>query len=153
MRERLLRLVLLLGAAANLAVGLWALVAPRSFYDDFPGGGRSWVSPDGPFNEHLVRDVGGLNLGLAIVAIVAAATLAPVVVRTAAVAALVFGIPHLVYHSFHTDLYATADAVGSIASLSLGVVLPVLALLLVRGSGAVAQSAFRSSRPRAMTSR
>ena len=35
------------------------------FYDDFPGLGRSWVAADGPYNEHLVRDVGALNLALA----------------------------------------------------------------------------------------
>jgi hypothetical protein len=39
---------------------------------DFPGAGRSWVAPDGPFNEHLARDVGVLNLALAVVTIAAA---------------------------------------------------------------------------------
>ena len=34
-------------------VGLWAAVAPHSFYDDFPGGGRHWVAVDGPFSFFL----------------------------------------------------------------------------------------------------
>jgi len=51
-------------------VGFWALLAPRSFYDDFPGGGRSWVSALPPYNEHLVRDVGGLPSNLAVVDLV-----------------------------------------------------------------------------------
>ena len=53
-----------MGAARGLAVGdpalvvgVWALVLPRSFYDDFPAAGRHWVSALGPYNEHLVRDV------------------------------------------------------------------------------------------------
>ena len=33
-----------------------------------------WVAVDGPFNEHLVRDVGALNLALAFVAAMALAT-------------------------------------------------------------------------------
>ena len=37
---------------------------PAAFYDDFPGLGRMWVAPDGPYNQHLVRDVGELNLAL-----------------------------------------------------------------------------------------
>ncbi len=54
-------------AIGYAGVGAWAALAPRSFYDDFPGGGRHWVAVDGPFNEHLVRDVGTLNLALAAV--------------------------------------------------------------------------------------
>ena len=40
------------------STGLWATLSPRSFYDEFPGGGRAWVAADGPYNEHLVRDFG-----------------------------------------------------------------------------------------------
>ena len=49
--------------SGNLGVGLQALFTPRSFYDDFPLG-RGWVAMDGPYNQHLVRDVGSLNLAL-----------------------------------------------------------------------------------------
>jgi hypothetical protein len=56
----------------SLQIGAWAQFAPRSFYDSYPGLGHAWVSIDGPFNEHLVRDVGGLNLALAVVLIIAA---------------------------------------------------------------------------------
>jgi hypothetical protein len=44
-------------------LAVWALLAPRSFYDDFAGGGRAWVSLLGPYDEHLVRDVGALATG------------------------------------------------------------------------------------------
>lgn len=46
----------------GVPIGLWQQLAPRSFYDSFPGFGRTWVSPDGPFTEHLVRDIGGRPL-------------------------------------------------------------------------------------------
>jgi hypothetical protein len=56
--QRIVLGVLLLIA---LVTGLWALLAPRSFYDSFPGGsGMHWVSADGPYNRHLVGDVGSM---------------------------------------------------------------------------------------------
>ena len=131
MRERVMRVLLVLMAVSSGFIGLWALFAPLSFYDDFPGAGRHWVSADGPYNEHLVRDVGGLYLALTVVTVVAAIVLGRVIVRTAAVATLMFAIPHLAYHSAHTDLYMTTDAVASLFSLGVGVVIPLIVLVLV----------------------
>ena len=76
-----LRILLVLLGVPSVVIGLWAGLAPRGFYDDFPGAGRSWVAPDGPFNEHLVRDVGVLNLALAVVTIAAAVWLTRPLVR------------------------------------------------------------------------
>ena len=101
------RIALLVVLAGSLLVGLWAQLAPRSFYDDFPGAGRVWVAVDGPFNEHLVRDVGGLNLGLAFVAGFALVTGSLLVARAAGGAALVYGTPHLLYHATHLDPFDT----------------------------------------------
>ncbi|RTL69410.1 MAG: hypothetical protein EKK42_04560 [Pseudonocardiaceae bacterium] len=67
-----LRVGLLVLAATQAFVGLWALPAPRSFYDDFPAPGRSWVSALPPYNEHLVRDVGALSLALTVLLVAAA---------------------------------------------------------------------------------
>ena len=58
----------------SLAVGVWQYLAPRSFYDDFPGFGRHWVDVDGPFNAHLLRDVGQGNLAFGVVALMALLT-------------------------------------------------------------------------------
>jgi hypothetical protein len=134
-REWVLRIALGVLAASSVVVGAWAQLAPRSFYDDFPGGGRQWVAPDGPYNEHLVRDVGGLNLALAVALAVAAVTLAPLVVRAGAAAALVYGVPHLTYHASHLDLYDGVDQVGNLVSLGAVVVMPLVVLVLsLRGS-------------------
>ena len=48
----------------QLVDGLYALFAPSSFYSDFPLG-RGWVEALPAYNEHLVRDVGGLFLATA----------------------------------------------------------------------------------------
>src|SRR2546427_12990708 len=128
---RTARIGLGLLAVSAFPLGVCSVVAPRSFYDDFPGGGRHWVSADGPYNEHLVRDVGGLNLALMVVLVVAAVALGRVLVRTAAVATMVFAIPHFAYHAAHTDLYGTSDAVASLFSLGVAIVLPIIVLVVV----------------------
>ena len=130
MREQFTRILLGMMAAASALIGFWAGLAPRSFYNDFPGTGHPWVSPDGPFNEHLVRDVGWLNLALALVALVAAVTLARAAVGAAAGAAIVSGVPHLVYHVAHLDLYRTSDQIGNVVTLSLGPLAGAIVLVL-----------------------
>ena len=122
------RIALALLAVVGLQVGLWAAFAPQSFYDDFPGAGRVWVSVDGPYNQHLVRDVGALNLALAVVAIVAFVTLSRAAVLAAGGAWLAYGVPHLIYHLRHLDPLENADQVAVPVSLFLSVVLGALVL-------------------------
>ena len=124
------RAVLIYLTLSGLLVGVWATLFPRSFYDDFPGMGRVWIAVDGPYNEHLVRDVGQLSLALAVVSLAAAVTMQRTMVRVASVALVVNALPHLVYHLRHLDAYETADKVGNVASLSLLVVLPIAVLVL-----------------------
>jgi len=131
MRDRVLRVLLAFMAISSGFIGLWALLAPRSFYDDFPGAGRHWVSADGPYNEHLVRDVGGLYLAMTVVVVVAAITLVRVLVQTAAVATLVFAIPHFAYHAAHTDKYSGSDSTATLFSLGVAIVLPIIVLVVV----------------------
>jgi hypothetical protein len=116
-------------AASSFVVGVWALAAPRSFYDDFPGAGRVWVAVDGPYNEHLVRDVGALNLALAFVAVVALVTGSVAVARTAGGAALIYGVPHLLYHATHLDPFDTNDSVALLVSLAIAVAAGVVAVM------------------------
>jgi hypothetical protein len=128
MSERLTRVVLAVLAVTGLEVGLWALFAPRSFYDDFPGGGRSWVSADGPYNEHLVRDVGAFNLAVTLVVVLAFVWIERRLVIVAASAVAVYGIPHAVYHLAHLDAFDGSDAVGIGVATALQ---PLLALVLL----------------------
>ena len=123
------RVVLALLAFSSAVVGLWATLAPRSFYDEFPGGGRTWVSADGPYNEHLVRDVGELNLALTVVTVFALVVLTRTLVLAAALAWLVYSVPHLVYHLRHLAPFDGDDVVSIPVSLSLAVVGGVLLLL------------------------
>jgi hypothetical protein len=124
------RVILALLSASALVLGLWASLGPRQFYEDFPGGGRHWVAIDGPYNEHLVRDFGALNLALAFVLIVALVHMTPVLVRTAAIASLLFGVPHFVYHARHLDVFSSSDKVANMVALGLAIGGPVVLLLL-----------------------
>jgi hypothetical protein len=116
-------------AASAAYVGGWAMVAPRSFYDSFPGPGQHGVSPTGPYNEHLVRAVGGLYLALMVISIWTMLRPARDVARVVGLAWLIFSIPHLIFHLNHLDGLSTTAQFGEIGSLA-GTVLLAGALLL-----------------------
>lgn len=126
----LLRVGLAVLAANQAILGLWAFVAPRAFYDGFPAPGHPWVALLPPYNEHLVRDVGGLNLALATVLVGAAVTLVRSTVRLALLALAVFAVPHTVFHAGHLEGYSAADAVAQTAGF-------VLQLLIIAAAFAL----------------
>ena len=134
MRDRYTRVLLAIVAIGYVGVGAWAALAPRSFYDNFPGGGHQWVSADGPFNEHLVRDVGTLNLALAAVAIAALVRPGRYLVQVIAGATLVYSAPHFLYHLFHLDPFGSSDKVLLVGSIAITVIAPVLLLIHARGT-------------------
>jgi hypothetical protein len=131
--RRWIRVALAYLAVVSLEIGVWAQFAPRSFYDHFPGLGRAWVSVDGPYNEHLVRDVGGLNLGLAAVVIIAFITLSRPTIIAAAAATLLYGVPHLIYHIVNTDGLEGSDIAASLGGLALFAALPILLIVVITG--------------------
>ena len=116
-------------AIGYLPVGLWATFAPMSFYKNFPGLGHHWVAVDGVYNHHLVTDVGGLNLALGVIAVIALISLTPILVRATAVGALLYEIPHALYHSQHLDMFGTTDKVMIMGSFIL-VIVVALGLLV-----------------------
>lgn len=123
-----------------MRAGLFALVGlqaveggcqfffPRHFNDNFPLPGHHWVAMMPPYNEHLIRDVGALNLALLLVLVVAAVTLERTMVRTALAAFLVFAVPHGIFHQFHLEHFPPADAIAQSIILTLVALFP-LALL------------------------
>jgi hypothetical protein len=129
------RVGLLILALQGLVSGIWATATPRGFYDDFPGFGLSWVSPTGPYNEHLMRDYAALNLALGIVALVAAIWLTRGLVIAAALAWIVYSVPHIVYHALNGDPYSTSDHVAIVASLCFAPIVAIVVLWSMRESG------------------
>lgn len=111
-------------------LGFYALFFPRSFYEDFPLG-LNWVEVLPAYNEHLVRDVGGLFLATAVILLAASVRLERRWVVTSLVAFLAFSLPHTVWHMFNLGPYSTGDAIGNAVTLGATVLLPVLILVLV----------------------
>jgi hypothetical protein len=118
-------------------VGGWAAVAPRSFYDSFPGLHRVWVSVDGPFNEHLVRDVGGLYLGLAAAGVLALRWRREHVFAGLGVAWTTFSVLHLAYHLSHLGGLGTVDVAGQVVALGGTLLLAVVLVATTVPAGAI----------------
>jgi hypothetical protein len=114
-----------LGILATLqgVVGVWALLAPVSFYTSFPIAGHGWVALLPPYNEHLIRDVGEFSLALTVVLATAAVTGQRQLSVVAICALAVYAIPHAVYHALHLEGFSTAAAAAQMAGIGLQLVL------------------------------
>jgi hypothetical protein len=119
-------------AVSGLFVGVWAAVAPHSFFSSFPGGGHMWAASDGPYNEHLVRDVGDLNLALVAVTVCACVWLSRSLAVAAALAWLVYSVPHFAYHALNLQAVSGDDKVAELVSLAFPIVLAACVLVAVR---------------------
>ncbi|MET0234919.1 MAG: hypothetical protein ABW224_09800 [Kibdelosporangium sp.] len=124
--KNLVRGVLIFFAALEAFLGVWASVGPLSFYEDGPLPGLGWVRLFPPYNEHLVRDFGGLNLAIAAIFVVAAITLTPLLVRTVSAAFLLFSVPHTIFHTIHLEHFTPADAVVQTTGLVVTILLQVI---------------------------
>ena len=127
MRDRLpampYRYGLLVIAFAQLGATLQALLAPRSFYNDFPLG-RGWVHAYPAYNDHLIYDYGAYTLGAVVALVIAAIWLDRRVVQLATVSWLVSATIHLINHVVTVGRYGTGDAVANLTGLFLFVAIP-----------------------------
>jgi hypothetical protein len=135
MRDRLpanpFRYGLLVVAFAQLTVSLQVLLAPRSFYDDFPLG-RSWVDSHPAYNEHLLYDYGGFSLGALIGLAIAAVWLDRRVVQVAIASWLVASSIHFTWHAIHAGNLPTGDAIANLVGLFIYIAIPGWLLLKSR---------------------
>jgi hypothetical protein len=114
--------------------GLWAAVAPRSFFEDFPGAGRHWTAELPAYSEHLVTDVGAFYLAFALLFAWAAMRPSRELVVPVCTAFALFSAIHLAWHSAHLGGFPATDAVLQTASL---------AAVLVASAGAAVLAARR----------
>ena len=98
---RWIRLALVALGLPHLFAGAWAIIAPRRWFDDFPGFGPALVAAEPPYNAHLATDAGAGLLASGIVLLVAAWFGDRRSVRLGLVAYAAFAIPHAAYHTFH----------------------------------------------------
>jgi hypothetical protein len=145
--RRLHLLALAFSTLLGLLVGGWAYFAARSFYDSFPGVLGSWVSVDGPFNEHLIRDVGAMYLALGAASIGGLVWRHPIVSRVLGLAWTVFGTLHFAYHALHLAHMPLESAIGEMVALGISLLLGVVLLIPARDpAGPSAPGSARSAR-------
>src|SRR5689334_4416635 len=123
-------LLALLGVtgAVNMAIGAWAEIAPHGWYRTFPGAGHHWVSAVGPYDEHLVRDVGAALLALGLLMVWTALAPRVAVLRPALVSVLLFAVLHFAYHAAAWRHMDAGDNIANLVVLSLAVIVPAALL-------------------------
>lgn len=87
---RFIRLVTVIAGASFAAFGLWAYLAPRSFFDT--------LATFEPYNVHLVRDIGAFQLGLGAVLLLSLlrSSTAAVVLGGAGIGAAFHALGHVI---------------------------------------------------------
>jgi hypothetical protein len=140
-RRAWLRGGLLLLTLIEAGQGMWMLAAPSSFYHDIPT-----VAADPPFNEHLMTDIGGLSLALAVILGATALAMERNLTRAALAGYAVYAASHLAFHASHLDRIPPADAALLVSALALLLAL-ALALLLLASGGPSAVSRPRRDAP------
>jgi hypothetical protein len=108
-----------------VVVGTWAYFFPQGFYDHFPSVLGEWISQDGPYNEHLIRDHGAQYLALGLASIFGLIWRSQIGCRLLGIAWTAFGILHFAYHVTHLSHMSVSDQVGQVTVLALAVVLGV----------------------------
>lgn len=127
-----MRVGLALLGLVHLSWGLPATLAPRWFFDTFPGFGRAWTAAYPPYNEHLIVDLGATFTALGVLLLVAAWFADRRVTAVVLCGVLVFSSLHLVFHARNHGALAGADLAASLAALALGAAVPVALLVLDR---------------------
>ena len=114
------RAILLTASLSNGVIGVWATLSPRGWYDDFPGFGKVWVAVEGPYNEHLVRDIGAGSLALTMLTLAAAWALERRFLIATGVALAIQAAAHAQHHITADNPF---DSSGELAQAVSGIVL------------------------------
>jgi len=119
-------------AVAAAYQGVWAAAFPLSFYHDFPGPGLHWVAALGPYNEHLARDVGALNLALLVLSGWALRRPTREATVVTGGAWLIYNAIHFLWHMLHLGVFPTIDKVSVAGILGALLILSILLMLPVK---------------------
>lgn len=113
-------------AVAAAYQGVWAAAFPLSFYNDFPGPGLHWVAALGPYNEHLVRDVGALNLALMVLSGWALRRSTQEAMVVTGGAWVIYNAIHFLWHVLHLEAFPAIDKISIVGILGGLLILSVL---------------------------
>lgn len=130
-----LGVALLLGVP-QLLVAVWALAAPKNWFESFPGFDPRLVAALPPYNGHLVRDVGAGFLATAVALLVAAVWANRVAILMALLAFGAFTLPHAAFHATHpADALTGIEDTLNTLSLASGLVFAAVFAWALRTRG------------------
>ena len=112
------RTIGVLGGLSFLASGLWAIIAPESFFDA--------VATFEPYNQHFVQDIGAFQIGLGAVLLLAA-----IPARTDALAVGLIGVG--IGSAAHTVSHVVGRDLGGKPEVDIPLFAVLTVLLLVAG--------------------
>jgi hypothetical protein len=138
------RVALVLTMILAGVLGTWAYLWPRLFFDRFPVVLGTWISTDGPYNEHFVRDHGAMYLALGAAGVFALARPSAALLRGLGIVWTVFAVLHGAYHLAHLYHLTRREATGLTVALATAVLLGVA--LLLPGPGRLAAHPARARR-------
>lgn len=118
-------------ALPQAVIGIWAVLTPRGWFDDFPGIGPALAAAEPPYNPHLVTDAGAGFLATGVLLLGASLVGDAAAIRVAAIGYLLFNVPHLAYHAVNPSplLPAFNDVLNVVligAEVAAGITLLVL---------------------------
>jgi hypothetical protein len=116
--DRGLRLLAVVVGGVIALQGVWAFLAPRSFYDT--------LATFEPFNAHFIRDIGAFQIGIGVAGVVGALRTTAIVVGLTGLA--VFQTVHVVSHI--VDRNAGGRPGIDIPALGLAAVVTVIGLVV-----------------------
>ena len=90
------RIVAVLAGVGFAASGVWALVAPESFFDA--------LAPFDPYNQHLLQDIGSFLIGLGAVLLLASVSTDADALAAALLGVGIGSLAHTVSHVIGIDL-------------------------------------------------
>ena len=145
--DKWIKLFLAINAVTLLPLALWPLLAPQSFYDNFPGGPYHWIDINGPYNQHFLTDFGALNAAVLVLVLFALFKPSKTLLQATGAALAVYAAPHALYHLSHLDVYKSSEKFTAVAPLVLQFVMGVAIVWLAsrapaprRGAGLSAHS-------------
>ena len=118
--SRRVRVGLSLLALPTLITGLWSIIAPASWYEDY-GHGIAPPSAFGHYNEHFVQDLGSGYLGIGAALVASAVWLHRDAVKTALIGFVVFSLPHFVIHLVEAGDLSRSGYLVTNGALAIGI--------------------------------
>lgn len=109
------RTVAAIGGTVFGVTGIWALVAPRSFFET--------IATFEPYNQHFVQDIGAFQLGIAAVLLLVVVVEPADALAVALLGAGVGGGAHVLSHLIGADLGGTPGLDIPVLSLLAGLLL------------------------------